>query len=429
VKVLVVSQYFWPEDFRVNDLVAGFVERGHEVTVLTGLPNYPGGRFFPGYGLKGPWREHYAGATVLRVPLLARGGAGGIRLLLNYLSFVVFGIWGAVFRLRGPFDFIFVSEVSPITVGIPAAFARWRFRAPILFWVLDLWPETLSALGVVRSPRILNAVSALVRWIYARCSRVLVQSRAFVPEVLRHGVAKERVLYFPNWVESAYISADTVASAATPAVPRGFTVMFAGNIGEAQDFPAIIDAAELLKNTEVCWLIVGDGRIAERAKQDVVSRGLQHRVRFLGRHPADQMPALFAGADALLVSLRRERIFALTIPGKVQSYLASGRPVLAMLDGEGAKVVEEARAGFVCAAGDAQALAANVLKLAALPPEDREKLGANGRRYAKEHFERQHLFDQLQDWAEAAVREERESAAAAKSARGRRKPQDNSRDS
>lgn len=406
MRILVVSQYFWPETFRVNDLVAALVSRGHDVTVLTGVPNYPEGRPYAGYRWYAPRDETYAGARVVRVPLVPRGNSRSLQLVLNFLSFALFGAWGALFRLRGPFDFIFVSEVSPITVGIPAAFARWRFRAPILFWVLDLWPETLSAIGAVRSPAVLRAVSVLVRWIYAQCSRVLVQSRAFVPEVVRHGVAERDVVYFPNWVESEY-EASPQPLPILAELPPGLRVMFAGNIGEAQDFPAIIEAASLLKDEPVVWLIVGDGRMLARVREDVRTRGLERQVRFLGRHEPALMPHFFAAADALLVSLRREPIFALTIPGKVQSYLASGRPVLAMIDGEGARVVNEADAGFVCGAGDSAALAANVRALATLPPSEREKLGENGRRYAQAHFGREHLFDRLEELGRTVMEEQR----------------------
>lgn len=407
MRILIVSQYFWPENFRVNDLVAGLVSRGHAVTVLTGLPNYPSGRFFHGYGWRGPWLEDHAGAKVVRVPLLPRGRGGSVRLTLNYLSFVLSGIWGAVFRLRGPFDVIIVFETSPITVGIPAAFARWRFRAPILFWVLDLWPDSLAATGAVRSPLALGAVSRLVRWVYRRCARVLVESHAFIPEVARHGVPLARILYFPNWVEAGYRVLDARLSDKVPSLPAGFRVMFAGNIGAAQDFPAVLAAAERLKErTDVHWLIVGDGRMADWVKNEARARGLKQQVHFLGQQPSETMPHFFAAADALLVSLKPEPIFALTVPGKLQSYLACGRPVLAMLDGEGARLVEEAEAGLVCPAGDAVALADNVIKLAALSPVERERLGANGRRYAETHFDRDRLFDRLEEWINEVVHEE-----------------------
>lgn len=410
MNVLVVSQYFWPENFRINDLVAGLIGRGHAVTILTGLPNYPSGRFPLGYSWRGPWQEDYVGARVVRVPLLPRGRGSSLQLALNYLSFVLCGSWAAMFRLRGPFDVILVFEPSPITVGIPAAFARWRFRVPILFWVLDLWPDSLSATGTVGSPMVLRAAGWLVRWVYARCSRVLLQSRAFVPKVIHYGVPETRLLYFPNWVEAWYRAVDAQSLVNVHSLPVGFKVMFAGNIGAAQDFPAVLTAAESLKErADIHWLIVGDGRMAAWAKNEVRNRGLEERVHFLDQQPAETMPYLFAAADAMLVSLKREPIFALTVPGKLQSYLACGRPIVAMLDGEGARIIEEAGAGLVCPAGDPEGLAANVTRLAALSVAERERLGASGRRYAEIHFDRERLFDRLETWMNEAVQEEREA--------------------
>lgn len=409
MKLLVVSQYFWPENFRINDLVADMVVRGHEVTVLTGLPNYPSGQFFSGYGWIRPRIESYQGARVVRVPIVPRGGAGAIRLVLNYLSFALFGVLGVWLKLRGKFDAIFVFEVSPITVGIPAIVASRRFNAPILFWVLDLWPESLTAAGGVRSPRLLRAVARLVKWIYQNCSRVLVQSRAFVPEIARHGVPESRVLYFPSWGESLFQPLQQADSSMLPPLPEGFKVLFAGNIGEAQDFPAVLKTAELLRDrTDIQWLIVGDGRMATWAKEEVRRRGLS-QVHFLGRHPLEAMPHFYAVADALLLPLKREPIFALTIPGKLQSYLACARPLLAMLDGEGARIVQESGAGFTCAAGDAEGLASHVLTLAAMPDVERSVMGQNGRQYYETNFDRTRLFDQLETWLETAIRERKYS--------------------
>lgn len=409
MRLLIVSQYFWPENFRINDLVADMVGRGHDVTVLTGQPNYPSGRFFPGYGWWKPQTERYQGARVVRVPLVPRGSARRARLALNYLSFAAFGALGAWLRLRGKFDAIFVFEVSPITVGIPAIVASRRFRAPILFWVLDLWPESLSAVGGVQSPSLLRAVDRLVRWIYRNCARVLVQSRGFIPEIARHGVPDAKILYFPSWGEALFQPLPQADSALLPPLPEGFKVLFAGNIGEAQDLPAVLRAAECLRDrTEIHWLIVGDGRMAAWAKEEVQRRDLS-QVHFLGRHPLESMPHFYAAADALLLPLKREPIFALTIPGKLQSYLACARPILAMLDGEGARIVQESNAGLTCRAGDADGLAAQVLKLAAMSDNDREAMGLNGRKYYEANFDRTRLFDQLETWLEDAIQERKHS--------------------
>lgn len=405
MRLLVVSQYFWPENFRINDLVADMVARGHQVTVLTGLPNYPSGRFFAGYSWQRPRTETYQGATIVRVPLVSRGSAGAIRLALNYLSFAAFGALGVWLRLRGKFDAIFVFEVSPITVGIPAIVASRRFKAPILFWVLDLWPESLTAAGGVQSPWVLRAVNHLVKWIYRHCARVLVQSRAFIPEIARHGVPHSHILYFPSWSESVFQPLEQADVTLLPSLPDGFKVVFAGNIGEAQDLPAVLKAAELLQaHTQIHWLIVGDGRMAAWTKEEVQRLGLS-QVHFMGRHPLELMPHFYAAADALLLPLKREPIFALTIPGKLQSYLACARPILAMLDGEGARIVQESGSGLTCAAGEAKALAAQALKLAALPTAEREAMGQNGRHYYEANFNRTRLFDQLEAWLHQVAQE------------------------
>lgn len=400
VRILIVSQYFWPENFRINDLALGLKERGNEVCVLTGMPNYPVGTFFDGYGFFSRWKESWNGIEVIRTPLIPRGGGGGVRLTMNYLSFALIASLLAPFRCRGEFDAIFVHEPSPITVGLPAIVMRWLKKAPIYFWVLDLWPESLEATGGVRSPWVLGIVRSMVRWIYKHCDMVLVQSRRFMSAVRDHGVPEERILYFPSWAEVLYRPLPRPQSLDDEfALPEGFRIMFAGNIGAAQDFESILAAAEKLKSRkDIHWLIVGDGRLGEWVRKEVVSRGLGETVHLLGRHPVGRMPEFFAAADAMLVSLRSEPIFTLTIPGKVQSYLACGRPVIAMLDGEGATVIKEAGAGYTCAAGDADGLARLAEQMASLSEEERNDMGRSGRQYYENHFDREILFERLEGW-------------------------------
>ena len=406
MNILIVTQYFWPENFRVNELVAGLVTRGHAVTVLTGQPNYPGGSFFPGYGWRGPRSEEAFGARIMRVPMVARRSAGALRLFLNYLSFAFFASIAAWFRLRGPIDVIIVFEPSPITVGIPAVAASRRFRAPILFWVLDLWPDSLTAAGAVRSPAVLGSVGRLVRWIYGNCTRVLVPSRGFVANVEQHGTPTIRIRYFPNWIESDFDSVATVPQTSRPS-PGDFSIVFAGNIGAAQGFPEIIAAAERVARLcpKVCWIIAGGGRMSDWARAEAIRCGLADRMVFLGQQPSSAMPGLFAGADALLVSLKADPVFSRTIPGKVQSYLAAGRPILAMLDGEGARIVTEAGAGLTCAAGDWEALASNVQALVAAGVAERVEMGGRGRAYALREFSREPLLDRLETWCAEAITE------------------------
>ena len=399
MRLLVVSQYFWPENFRVNDLVAELVRRGHQVTVLTGLPNYPEGKVFQQYRDDPGRYAHYEGADVVRVPMTPRG-QGGLRLMLNYLSFALSASAIGLWKLRGrQFDAIFTCQLSPVTVGIPAVILRAVKRAPMAFWILDLWPDTLQAVGVVRSPFLLRVVGRLVAFIYRRCDLILAQSRSFIPRIRQYAGEQRRVEYFPSWAEAVF---DGQAANPAPEVPVKlgcFNVMFAGNIGDAQDFPSILSAAEHLKSrANIRWLIVGDGRVAAWVRAEIERRGLQDHVLMLGRYPVERMPSFFKHADALLVTLKAEPIFAMTIPGKLQSYLAAGIPVVAMLNGEGADVVKHSGAGLTCAASDHAGLAAAVLKLSQMTEAERCTMGGNGRAIGAQEFGRDGLMRQLESW-------------------------------
>jgi colanic acid biosynthesis glycosyl transferase WcaI len=428
MRVLVVTQYFWPENFRINDLVAELVRRGHDVTVLTGLPNYPGGSLFPEFAADRAAFATYEGADILRVPLVMRGRGRGVRLFANYLSFALSASVLGPLRLRGrAADAIFVFEPSPITVGLPAVLLGRLKRAPVSLWVLDLWPETLAALGVVRSKWLLALVSRMVRFIYDRCALVLVQSRGFVPAVLRHSSRADAALrtrYFPSWSEPMAPVEDATPAPEVAWRPDLFTVVFTGNVGEAQDFPAILDASERLKDdARIRWVVVGDGRASKWVESEVTRRGLQDRVLLVGRFPLERMPSFMRHASALLVSLRADPVFALTIPGKLQTYLQAAIPILAMIDGEGARVVEESGAGLACPAGDANGLAHSILSLAALTEAERTAMGRRGADYAAREFDRGELISRLEaalfETATTAVSEIQTPAAEARTDEGR----------
>lgn len=399
MKILIVSQYFWPENFRVNDLVQALVERGHTVTVLTGIPNYPTGKVFDAFKADRYAFDHYADAKIWRVPMLARG-KGSLRLLLNYLSFVMGACFWGVWRLRRqPFDLIFVFEPSPVTVGIPAVLLGRLKQAPVVFWALDLWPETLAAVGVVRSPRVLAAIGHLVRFIYNRCALVLGQSRGFLGNIALYCADSSKIRYFPNWAEDVFCQNVLDLAPEVSPLKDSFNILFAGNLGEAQDFPSILDAAEsLMHNTAIRWLIVGDGRMSDWLHAEVARRGLDQCFLLLGRYPVERMPSFYAHANALLVSLKRDPAFSLTIPGKVQSYLMAGLPLLGMLDGEGANVIREAGAGLVCPSGDSVGLAQAVLQLSGMTTNEQLMLGNNGRAYANTEFNREVLINRLEGW-------------------------------
>lgn len=398
LRVLIVSQYFWPEEMRINDLVEGLVARGHEVTVLTGLPNYPAGAIFKDYRREPNSFAQYHGAQVVRVPMLPRGRRS-LSLLFNYASFFLSATTFGAFKLRGKrFDSIFVYAVSPVTVAVPAVIIGRLKKTPVLLWVLDLWPETLEAVGATQSSRVLALVGNFVSWIYNRADYLLLQSHAFFENVRHYCtrlVEEDRLIYFPSWAEELFEKGPG-QSQLLARDPSTFTVLFAGNMGESQDFPAILNAAEyLLDRAQVRWIIVGDGRMHDWVSYEVERRQLSN-VQLLGRHPIQEMPALYAAADALLVSLKTNEAFAKTIPGKLQSYLAAGRPILAMIDGEAAEVVNASGGGYACPAGDAQGLAEAVVRMTALSAVEREEMGRRACDFYQRNFARESLFDRLE---------------------------------
>lgn len=400
LKILVVTQYFWPENMRINNMVDGFIAKGHEVTVLTGVPNYPEGQVFSDYRENPEQFSSYGGARIIRVPMLARGRRS-ITLVLNYFSFFSSASVVGAYKLRGEeFDSIFVYAVSPIMSAIPALVIGRLKKAPVFIWVLDLWPETLSAVGVVKSKTLLSLVGRLVSWIYNRADYLLLQSQAFEGSVKKYctrSISKDRIVYFPSWAEDDFSGKDDSSSDLLERDDSLFTIVFAGNLGEAQDFPAILEAAQAIRHElPVRWVIVGDGRVSDWLGKRVTELGLTN-VLLLGRHPLAKMPALFSAADALLVSLKTNEVFEKTIPGKVQAYLASGKPVIAMIDGEAARVVTESGAGMACGSGDAHGLTQIVRSMFQLAPEERQQIGKAGRQFYLEHFSKVKLFDRLEE--------------------------------
>jgi glycosyltransferase involved in cell wall biosynthesis len=410
MRMLIISQNFWPEAFRINEVARDLVGRGHQVTVLCGTPNYPAGRVFEGYGWFRRTREVWCGVQIVRVPVVPRGDGSKLRLAANYLSYALMASLLGPFRCRGRPDVLLVFQMSPVTQGIAAMVMKLVRRAPVLFWVQDLWPESLIAVGAIRARWLLWPIDALVRALYRASALVLIQSRAFRHHVEAHGVRPDRIRYLPNLAESSY--APLPAATAHPAlatVPPGFRVMFAGNIGVAQDLPTVLAAAELTRERrDIQWVIVGDGRMRTFVQTEIERRKLSPTMHLLGRFPVEDMPRMFAGVDALLVTLRRDPVLSLTIPAKVQSYLACAKPIIGALDGEGAAVIVEAGAGVCSPAEDPQALAAQVLGLCDLDAAKRLAMGQRGRDYFLANFGSDMLLGRLEQWC---------SESASKSAR------------
>lgn len=399
LRLLIVTQYFWPENFRINDLAMHLSETGYEVTVLTGVPNYPEGVLSPDFAKDKDAFYTYGNVDIKRVPMLLRG-KGRLTLAANYLTFFLSASTVGLWKLRKKdFDVIFVFGASPITVAIPAILVKKTRKIPLLLWVLDLWPESLSATGAVNSSWLLSSMGRVVSWIYRHCDRILIQSKSFFESIQKYSPDSHEhnnIVYFPSWAEDVFGGGSTLAQHVITTREDLFTIMFAGNIGEAQDFPTILAAAELLKdNRKIRWIIVGDGRAREWVEQEVLRRGLSNCFQLVGRFPVEVMPAFYACADVMLVSLKTNDIFARTIPGKVQSYLSYGKPIVGVIDGEARVVIEDSKAGKVCRSGDYRNLAIIVEELAACSTEALCEMGKNGRDYYQHHFKRETLFDKL----------------------------------
>ena len=390
MRVLVLSQYFWPESFIINDIVRTLDEQGHEVVVATGKPNYPDGKVFEGYRAFGTQRERYLDRIdVVRVPLWPRGGGGARNLILNYLSFVIAGFFCLPWLLRKrEFDAILVFAPSPILQAIPAIPLKWIKRAKLALWVQDLWPDSLAATGFVKNPHVLRMVGWLVKAIYRCCDKLLVQSPAFFMPVARYA-PKEKIYYFPNSIRGERIAEESTA------VPREliellnnhFCVVFAGNLGTAQGLETIVQAAiELRGEPDLRVVLVGSGSRLAWLESQKRSLGLDNLV-LPGRFPIQAMPYIFERSSALLVTLSDRDIFSQTVPSKIQAYLAAGKPILASLNGEGARVVIEAGAGLTSPAEQVHALVKNIREFQSMNPLQRKQMGRAGRDYFDRNFE------------------------------------------
>ncbi|MGE3974620.1 MAG: glycosyltransferase family 4 protein [Bdellovibrionales bacterium] len=395
MKILILTQYFWPENFQINDLAEGLRVKGHQVEVLTGKPNYPHGKFFKGYRFLSPMREMFGEIPVFRAPLIPRFRSKGWQLILNYFSFVFFASLFVPWIGRRRYDLVLVFEPSPIFQALPAILLKKIYKTPVALWVLDLWPESLEATGAVRNSTALRLVGQVVNYIYRQCDLILASSENFIPKIRERSGAKTSISYFPNWADPLFESSKNSLHSQNK---EQFHLTFAGNIGKAQSFETILKAAKILKNVpEIRWQIYGDGREKKWAEQTVNEWGLADQVIFHGMKPLANMPEIFSRSDALLITLKNDPVFKLTVPAKLQAYMACGRPIIASIDGEGAEIIHTSKSGFVSPAEDAEALAECVLSLHKLDPASRQSLGQNGRRHYEQHFARNKLFDKIED--------------------------------
>lgn len=388
MKILFVTQWFDPEPtFKGLIFVKALVQRGHTVEVLTGFPNYPGGKTYPGFRIRPFQRDTVDGVSVLRVALYPSHDSSGLRRALNYISFAITASIAAMFLTRRA-DVAYVYH-PPATIGLAALVLRWLRRTPVVLDVQDLWPDTLMATGMIRSKALLAAIGTWCELTYRLVTQIVVLSAGFRERLIACGVPRGKVEVIYNWCDE---NALTNSSGGLPKQEQAvlmnhLNVVFAGNLGLAQGLDTVLDAARIVASTHphVQFVLVGGGIDLARLRTRVESEGIPN-VIFLPRRPPEAMADVYFAADALLVHLRDEELFAITIPSKTQAYLLTGQPIIMGVRGDAADLVRRAEAGVACPPQNPEALADAVRSLADMSPADRRRLGENGRRFYSENL-------------------------------------------
>lgn len=393
--ILVITQYFYPEQFRINDICIEWVKRGYKVTVLTGIPNYPKGKYYEGYGLFKKREEIYYGVNIIRIPLIPRGN-NAMMLALNYLSFVVSGyLWKTMTSIKA--DLVFIFEVSPMTQALPGVWYAKKWKIPCYLYVQDLWPENVEIVAGVKNKKILNEIGKMVDYIYRESTKIFATSESFVQSIRDRGVPIEKVVYWPQYAEDFYVP---LTKNAMPKILdiEAFNITFAGNIGTAQGLDILPKAAKIIKLTaqkKVIFNIVGSGRYKNEFECLVKNLDVVDMFNFIPEQPAKRIPELMAASDAAFLSLIDNPLFAMTIPAKLQSYMACGITIIAVAAGETLKIIKESNSGLCSKPGDATELAANIINLSIMSSDELIQLGKNARNYYDKYFSKNNLLGKM----------------------------------
>ncbi|MCD7034587.1 glycosyltransferase family 4 protein [Metabacillus sp. GX 13764] len=392
--ILVISQYFYPEQFRINDICKEWVERGYKVTVITGIPNYPQGEFYKGYGLFKRRKEIIDGVEVIRIPLIPRGNKS-IMLALNYLSFVVSGFfWSSFTKIKS--DLVFIFEVSPMTQALPGVWYARKRKIPCYLYVQDLWPENVEIITDIKNKFVIGSIGKMVDYIYKRCTRIFTTSKSFIDSIEKRGVSREKIEFWPQYAEDFYRPLEKISIQEIPN-DDVFSIIFAGNIGNAQGLDILPEVARMLKDNlkRVRFNIVGDGRYKESLIKHVINMGVEDMFNFIPKQPATNIPKFMAANDAAFLSLTDSPLFEMTIPAKLQSYMACGVPIIASASGETKGILEQSNAGLVSPPGDVTKLYENILHLLQKTRSELDGLGNNARNFYNQHFSKDDLLNRM----------------------------------
>ena len=396
MNILFVCQYFYPEVFRGNDIAFHWAEHGHNVHVICGVPNYPHGKFYDGYNLFKKRHEVVKGVRVTRLPIFPRGN-GKIMLMLNYFSYLIVAwVYMLFHALFHKYDRVFVQQLSPVMMSAPGVLYKRIRKVPLYTWVLDLWPESLTAAGGINNKYILSFFRHYVKSEYKHSDKILISSRSFEKSIVEYGDYLNKIVCYPQWADGNDGVEKTPENA--PIFPDGFKLMFAGAVGEAHGFECTMQAALLTKeHKNIKWVIVGDGRRLDWVKGFVKEHGLEETVFTLGRYPADTMPWFFKHADVMLVTLNDDPLFKLYAPAKISSYMAAAKPIVAVLNGEGAEVIKAADCGWSLPAGDAEGFAKLAIELSKMDKAVLIEKGQNAAKYYDEHFVKEKCLAKLDE--------------------------------
>ena len=389
MKILIISQYFYPDDLALE-----LKNRGHKITVLTGLPNYPKGEYFDGYDDKKNCDEIWNDILIYRCKLRPRK-TGSVNLIKNYLSFVIEANKKLKELENQDFDLIYVFEVSPITVALPAIKFKKKKKIPIVINIQDLWPENIIAVTGITNFIVIGLVNKMVNYIYKHCDLILTASPSFVDKIRDRIKNKDKVAYWPQYSIVSKTNEDVSLYN-----KDFFNIVFTGNIGEAQGIDLAIEAANILKNEKICWHFVGEGRNRKKLEKMVKEYNIDERVIFHGFHPEKEIPKYLKDADAALLILKPNPIFEMTIPAKLQTYLACGVPILGCVSGEGKRIIEESNAGIVSDEISVEALVKACQKFINLNSNDLNAYKDKAFQYGDDNFNKNNLILDLEKYME-----------------------------
>jgi glycosyltransferase involved in cell wall biosynthesis len=401
-KLLVVGQHFWPEAFRINDICDFLAEKDCDIEVLCGLPNYPSGSFPEGYGYFKNRKQTHNGIHIRRAFEIPRGNNTNIRIFLNYVSFPFSSLFHIPRLLTKHYDKIFIYQLSPVMMSIAGILVGKFKRIETTMYVLDLWPENLYSVLDIKNPLLRKVAASVSHWHYRKADKLVVLSEKMKSRLIEiTNISAEKIIVLPQACEKIY--EQKIADKALIArFKEGFNVVFTGSITPAQSFETVIDAAKLLKAEglkDINWIIVGDGMSRQWLEQEVKKAGLSDCFYFEGQKPIDDMPRYTGIADVLIGCLVKSDLLEATVPAKVMSYIASGKPMVLAMDGEVQRLVNDTiECGFVGPTGDAKALATNLRRVYELPKKERENMGERASKYHFKHFERNLILSKLYDF-------------------------------